>query len=99
VAVHGGGTVRSADSPASPLDLAKAHIHALEGHPNEAFALLASAVGGGVRTGYDLGLLEFPAFDPYRSFPQYRTIDARLKALIAAERAEVLRMRQQRRAA
>lgn len=98
--MHSQGSVRSATAPAPFLNIRGAEIHAIEGRASEAFRLLERAINGGVRTGYGRGLFEVPAFDAYRSSPEYARADARLKQLVARERAEVLRMRRsQRRAA
>ena len=67
-----------------------AQVHALEGDQQRAFQQLDRAVDPGVRVRFGAGLDDLPAFDRYRGSPEYAAMDARLKQLIARERAEVL---------
>ena len=97
VARHARSNVQSQAAPAAILDLATANIHALEGRPEPAFAILERAISRGARATYGFGMSEYSAFDPYRNSPRYQALDSRLKQLIARDRAEVLRMRQSRR--
>lgn len=85
-----GGPVRPGTHSAAILDLQWAEIHALEGRPDRAFALLQRAVTRGFRTNYSNGMSELSTFDRYNQLPRYKAMDARLKQLIAQERAEVL---------
>ncbi len=68
--------------------LAWAQIHALEGRPKQAFALLERAIARGARTPYGRGLSDLPAFNAFRNLAEYRRLDARLKQLIVVERSE-----------
>ena len=85
------GSIRSAYFPAGQIRVAWAQIHALEGRSDQAFDHMDRAIAGGWRTPVGRGLWEYPAFDPYRASPRYAAADARLKRLIAIERAEALR--------
>lgn len=89
---QGRGTARSFGMTNGTLDLLWAQVHALRGQPQRAFPLLEKAIRGGIRTSHGCGLSEFPAFDEFKASPDYARIDARLKQLIAVERAEVLRV-------
>ena len=73
------------------IELSWAQIHALEGQPRPAFDRLERAIRSGIRTRYSAGLSDLPAFDRYRGTAEYAAMDARLKQLIARERAEVLK--------
>ncbi|MBA2771154.1 MAG: TIR domain-containing protein [Sphingomonas sp.] len=85
------GPLRSPYLGEGGIALIWAEVHALEGEPGRAFERLDRAVDRGVRTRFGAGLGDYPAFDRYRGSPQYAAMDARLKQLIARERAEVLR--------
>lgn len=89
---QGRGTARSFAMTNGALDVLWAQVHALEGRPQRAFPRLDKAIRGGIRTTYGRGLSEYPAFDAFKTSPDYARIDAHLKRLIAAERAEVLRV-------
>jgi hypothetical protein len=65
-------------------------IHALEGQAERAFQQLDKAIDAGYRTRFGAGLSDLASFDRYRRLPEYAARDARLKQLIARERAEVL---------
>lgn len=84
------GPIRPADTTDSDIALWNAHILALQAQAGPAFAALDRAVDLGFRTPFGAGLGNLPAFDPFRSAPEYRRLDARLKQLIAKERQEVL---------
>jgi tetratricopeptide (TPR) repeat protein len=74
----------------SQIHLFWAQIHALEGQQPAAFERLEQGVRTGIRTRYAAGLADLPAFDRYRGTGAYSAMDARLKQLIAKERAETL---------
>ena len=67
-----------------------AQVHALEGDRQRAFQQLDRAVDAGLRARFGAGLNDMPAFDRYRGSPEYASRDARLKQLVARDRAEVL---------
>jgi adenylate cyclase len=87
------GPVRTPYLSRGALDLMWAQIHAVEGNSDRVFPLLESAVRRGFRAQHGVGLANFPVFDGLRERPEYSKVEVRLKQLIAAERAEVLRMR------
>ena len=84
------GPVRSAYLPANSIDWAWAEIHAIEGRPKMAFALLDRAINRGFRSAHNTGLSDYPVFDPYKSMPEYARIHAKLKRLMAQDRAEAV---------
>ncbi len=86
------GPIRPADTTDSDIAVWNAQILALQAQPGPAFAALNRAVALGFRTPYGTGLSILPAFDPFRSTPEYRRLDGRLNQLIAKERQEVLRL-------
>ena len=88
---QGRGRFRSMFLSQGQIELSWAQVHALEGQPGPAFERLERAIAKGIRARYSAGLSDFPAFDRYRGTAQYAAMDARLKQLIAKERAEVLR--------
>lgn len=87
---HGRGPIRSPYLPAGMLDLLWAQLDSLQGNERSAFARLDRSIDLGFRTPHGRGLSDLPAFDPYRGDLRYRRIDARLKQLIAQDRAEYL---------
>jgi len=90
LAAQGRGRFRSMYLSQAQIELFWAQIHALEGQPRPAFERLDRAVRAGIRTRYSAGLSDLPTFDRYRGTAEYQAMDARLKQLIARERAEVL---------
>jgi hypothetical protein len=88
---QGRGRYRSMYLSQAQIESFWAQILALEGQPRLAFGRLENAVRGGIRTRYSAGLSDFPAFDRYRGTASYHAMDARLKQLIASERAEMLK--------
>jgi hypothetical protein len=88
---QGRGRYRSMYLVQSQIELSWAQIHALEGQPGPAFERLDRAIRRGARTRYSAGLGDLPAFDRFRGTAAYNAMDARLKQLIAKERAEVLK--------
>lgn len=91
---QGRGPIRSPYLPTGALDVLWAQVHALEGDSNAAFKRMTRSVDHGIRTPYGRGLSDLPAFDRFRGDPRYGPIDARLKRLIAVDRAEYQRQRQ-----
>jgi adenylate cyclase len=87
---HGKGRVRSAYLPACGVDLTWAEVHALEGRSDLAFPLLERSVNRCIRAPYGRGILAFEAFDALKNDPRYARLDARLKQLIARDRAEAM---------
>lgn len=88
----GSGPIRTPYLANNALHLMQAQVHAIEGRPDQALTLLDRAVRTGFRTRLGSGLAHYPAFDRLRSAAQYGRLDARLKQLTEAERAEVLRL-------
>lgn len=84
------GSVRSAYYPTSQMELARAQFSAIAGRADQAFDHVDRAIAAGWRTPVGRGLSEHPTLDPYRSSPRYAAADARLKRLIAVERAQAL---------
>ncbi len=71
-----------------------AQIHALQGNSASAFGDLNRAFQLGYWTPYSSGLDFLPAFDAYRTMPEYRDLEARFKRRIALERQQVLQQQQ-----
>jgi len=91
IAVQDGGPVYSAYHPAFSLSAMKAQILALEGNGAAAFQEMNRAFRLGFYSPHSTGLALHPAFDAFRSMPEYAALEAALKRRAARERAEVLR--------
>ena len=91
IAIHAGGPIYSGYYPENYLVALNAQILALEGKGAAALREMQRAYRLGFWTTHARGMSVFPAFDPYRSTPEYAALDTGLKRRIAAERAQVLR--------
>lgn len=89
--VQSRGPIRSSYYPEMYLAVASAQIFALQGNETEAFRELNRGYELGFWTAHSSGLSFFPAFDPFRSTREYRTLDALLKKRTAEERQQLLR--------
>ncbi|MBA3576967.1 MAG: TIR domain-containing protein [Sphingomonas sp.] len=91
VALQSRGPIRSQIYPGMYLAQLSAEIHALEGNGPAAFREMSRAVRLGMSTPHTLGLSFYPAFDQYRSTPEYRDLDALFKRRTSAERQQLNR--------
>ncbi len=91
IAVQDGGPVYSAYYPPMSLAGLKAQVLAVEGNGPAAFREMNRAYRLGFYAPHLSGLSFMPAFDPFRSTPEYAALDAALKRRTAAERAQVLK--------
>lgn len=87
---QGRGEIRSPYLAFDWLNAVWAQVHAIEGDANRAFTRMNRAVDNGARTPFGHGMSDLPAFDRFRAHPEYARLDARLKQLMARERAEAL---------
>ncbi len=90
IATYDGGPVYSAYYIPSWLAALKAQVFALEGNGAAALKELNRAYRLGFYTPYSTGLAFHPAFDAYRSMPEYAALEAAFKRRAAAERAQAL---------
>lgn len=74
------------------LDFFWANVHAFEGRPDQAFALVERSIRRGLRTQYGRGLIEYPVFDRFRGMPAYGRLELQMNERIARERAETLQL-------
>ena len=91
IAIQDGGPVYSGYYAPPWLSAMKAQLLAVEGNGAAALRELNRAYRLGYYTPHSTGMAVHPAFDPYRSMPDYGALDAAYKRRMAEERAQILR--------